>query len=80
MPTYEYLCRRCTRVFEIRMTLEEKKNAKTACPNCGSEDISQHLYGVNFAGEKAWGENGPANAAAERAVADERISMKHQAA
>jgi len=55
MPTYEYLCRRCTRVFEISMTTEEIKNANTGCPNCGSEDIRQQFFGVNFFGKKTGG-------------------------
>jgi len=55
MPTYEYLCRRCAQVFEKRMTIEEKTNAKTICPNCGSEDIRQQFFGVNFVGKKTGG-------------------------
>lgn len=55
MPTYEYLCRRCTHVFEKRMTLEEKQNAKATCPKCGSEDVRQQFFGVNFLGKKTGG-------------------------
>jgi len=55
MPTYEYLCRKCAHVFEKRMTLKEKETAKTTCPNCGSEDIRQQFFGVNFFGKKTAG-------------------------
>lgn len=55
MPTYEYLCRRCTHVFEKRMTLEEKQNAKATCPKCGSEDVRQQFFGVSFVGKKTGG-------------------------
>ncbi|MCX6568054.1 MAG: zinc ribbon domain-containing protein [Candidatus Aminicenantes bacterium] len=52
MPTYEYLCRRCASIFEKKMTMDEKKTAKTTCPNCGSEDVRQQFFGVNFLGKK----------------------------
>ena len=57
MPTYEYLCRRCAHVFEKKMTIEEKENAMTTCPNCGSEDVRQQFFGVNFFGKKTGGRN-----------------------
>lgn len=52
MPTYEYLCQRCGQVFEKKMTIEVKKKAKIKCPHCGSEDVEQQLFGVNFGGMK----------------------------
>ena len=57
MPTYEYGCRRCNHVFEKRMTVEEKKNTKTACPNCGSDDVRQQSFGVSFSSKNNTREN-----------------------
>ena len=52
MPTYEYRCRRCNHVFEKRMTVEEKKNAKVSCPQCDSEEVRQQFFGLNLSGKK----------------------------
>jgi len=55
MPIYEYRCKQCNHVFELKMTIEEKKKITIACPKCISEDVQQQLFGINFSGKKAGG-------------------------
>ncbi len=57
MPTYEYRCGRCNRVFETKMTIEEKKNTAVSCPDCHSKDVRQQLFGVSFSGKKKTDKN-----------------------
>jgi len=52
MPTYEYLCKKCNNVFEKKMTVDEKKDAKISCEKCGSEDVAQQFFGINVIGGK----------------------------
>jgi putative FmdB family regulatory protein len=35
MPTYAYRCKRCTKSFEVVLTVAERAAAKVACPTCG---------------------------------------------
>ncbi len=45
MPVYEYICKDCSKITEIKETLAEKeKNPKRACPACGSTKMDQY-YG-----------------------------------
>jgi len=47
MPTYAYLCRACGHQFEIRMSIQEKEEAKPHCPACGSKKVEQQLFGFS---------------------------------
>ncbi len=45
MPVYDYICRDCRKVTEVRATLAEKeKGLKESCPSCGSKNMTQY-YG-----------------------------------
>ncbi len=44
MPVYEYLCRDCKKVTEVRATLSEKeKGLEQTCPSCGSKNMTQYF-------------------------------------
>ncbi len=45
MPTYEYQCKDCGKVFEKTMTIEEheRQKQKLTCPKCGSRKIRQQV-------------------------------------
>jgi len=34
MPTYEYLCERCNRVFTVQMSMADRDKGKVTCPTC----------------------------------------------
>ena len=36
MPTYEYLCRKCTKRFAVVMMLSERDTKRVRCPKCSS--------------------------------------------
>jgi putative FmdB family regulatory protein len=33
-PRYEFLCEKCKKPFEVRMTTSEREKAKPKCPTC----------------------------------------------
>ena len=42
MPTYEYLCLKCNKVFSVTISLAELGKKKPACPKCkGKEEKTQ---------------------------------------
>ncbi|MFO8192403.1 MAG: zinc ribbon domain-containing protein [Bacillota bacterium] len=44
MPTYEYLCRDCGKITEVRESLAEKeKGLGHTCPSCGSNNMIQYF-------------------------------------
>ncbi len=47
MPTYEYECRSCKKVFTKVQTLKEAESGKVACPHCGKEDLRRLLSVVS---------------------------------
>jgi putative FmdB family regulatory protein len=40
MPTYQYRCEKCGKMFERTETMSEHEAAKPQCPNCGSKKVS----------------------------------------
>lgn len=59
MPTYNYKCDDCGKVFDVQATIEEKKAndpGKFVCPQCGSSKVTQN-FSLNALIEKA-GEGG----------------------
>ncbi len=45
MPLYEYICRDCKNITEVRASLEEKDaGLQVACSNCGG-DNTVHYFG-----------------------------------
>ena len=43
MPTYEYVCEKCGKSFEVILSLAEYAKKQTKCPKCGSKDIKQQI-------------------------------------
>ena len=62
MPSYEFICNDCLKVFEKYMTLEEKEKVceDLVCPVCGSVNVSQYFGNfMTFVNQK-FGPNGGA--------------------
>lgn len=51
MPLYEYLCKKCQKVFEI-LQLSSKDEKEVKCPHCGSKEVEKLLstFGSRIAG------------------------------
>jgi len=48
MPTYEFLCQKCGKVFELISSISEyehKRKEGLQCPGCGSSEIVQQISG-----------------------------------
>lgn len=44
MPTYEYHCGDCQKIFTAFLTIvEHDKTPSPACPHCGSKNAVQHI-------------------------------------
>ncbi|NIQ40174.1 MAG: zinc ribbon domain-containing protein [Proteobacteria bacterium] len=43
MPNYDYLCKKCKKLFTMVLTLSEYENGKIKCPHCGSERLKQQI-------------------------------------
>jgi putative FmdB family regulatory protein len=39
MPLYEYQCKECGRIFNIRLTIKEHDKKRPKCPKCGSRKL-----------------------------------------
>jgi putative FmdB family regulatory protein len=40
MPTYQYRCEECGKMFERAETISEHEVAKPQCPKCGSQKVT----------------------------------------
>ena len=69
MPTYDYKCKECEKVFEVFRRFSEL-DEEVKCPNCGSEKTEKvfsipHIEGETVAGsgygktESPWVSPGP---------------------
>jgi putative FmdB family regulatory protein len=46
MPAYEYMCRDCSKVFTVFLSVKElKATPKIVCPHCGSDNVQKQLTG-----------------------------------
>jgi putative FmdB family regulatory protein len=46
MPTYEFLCQKCNKVFQLSYSISEFERAKKhgiKCSNCGSSRVIQQV-------------------------------------
>jgi putative FmdB family regulatory protein len=46
MPTYEFLCRKCAKTFEMIASIteyERKRKEGIQCPECGSAEVVQQI-------------------------------------
>lgn len=49
MPFYDYQCKDCGAVFEVRATIQEKEGGlKPTCPECGGHKVRQRLSNVQM--------------------------------
>lgn len=48
MPTYEYRCEACKKLFAVTVTLAEyAKGLKPACPKCGTSKVVRTFTSFN---------------------------------
>lgn len=45
MPRYEFLCLKCSKPFELRMSMSEREKIKVKCPKCNGTKITPQLGG-----------------------------------
>jgi putative FmdB family regulatory protein len=43
MPTYEYLCLKCNKVFTEIMSVAEIGTRKPVCPACKSQEVKKQI-------------------------------------
>ena len=43
MPTYEFQCEECKKVFTKRLTIAEYEKRDWQCPKCASKKIQQRI-------------------------------------
>jgi putative FmdB family regulatory protein len=43
MPTYEYLCKECKKIFTLILTVAEHDRKRVACPKCKSRKAEQQF-------------------------------------
>ena len=43
MPTYMFKCERCTKSFEVVLTVAERAAAKVACPTCRRGKVTPQM-------------------------------------
>ncbi len=48
MPMYEYVCAKCGKDFEVRLSMAESDTTKPPCPACGSRSAERRLSAANF--------------------------------
>lgn len=67
MPTYDYACKDCEAVYDVKATVAEyDAGLNVHCPECGSDEAKRLLSGVSFT---TGGITKRASAAAEAAAA-----------
>lgn len=49
MPTYEYQCKTCGRVFDVYQSITEKPLKSARCENCGKSRKVERLIGTGAA-------------------------------
>ena len=43
MPTYEYQCLSCKKIFTLIMSISEYEKGKVKCPKCGKGRVKQQI-------------------------------------
>ena len=49
MPTYDFLCQNCHKVFDVFMSYREYGTRPVACPHCASTDVRRRVGRVRIA-------------------------------
>ncbi|MCI5150326.1 MAG: zinc ribbon domain-containing protein [Candidatus Electrothrix sp. MAN1_4] len=47
MPIFEYVCKKCTKQFEV-LTTSSKDNEPVQCPDCESPEVKKAMSSSNF--------------------------------
>ena len=45
MPTYEFLCEKCKKPFELIMTISEREKTQVKCPTCKDTKVVPQFGG-----------------------------------
>ncbi len=45
MPRYEFLCLKCSKPFELTMSISERERIKPKCPKCKGTKVAPQLGG-----------------------------------
>jgi putative FmdB family regulatory protein len=53
VPTYEYVCLGCERVFEDRRSMTTSVDVALACPSCGSDRVRRRFSFIAPSGSSA---------------------------
>ena len=43
MPTYEFICDRCRKVFSMMLSIAKRTSTKVQCPSCRSKKVTPHM-------------------------------------
>ena len=43
MPTYEFLCKKCKKVFEVTLSISDYEKRKYKCPKCKGKKVTQQI-------------------------------------
>jgi putative FmdB family regulatory protein len=43
MPTYDYRCEKCHKLFSLALSVERHDKKRIACPKCGSHLVKQQI-------------------------------------
>ncbi|MBW1851525.1 MAG: zinc ribbon domain-containing protein [Deltaproteobacteria bacterium] len=43
MPTYEFVCEKCKKIFTLFITISEHEKKKFRCPKCKSKKLKQQV-------------------------------------
>ncbi len=49
MPTYDFICQKCSQRFDIFLTFSEYGKTKVTCAHCGSESVRRRMTKVRIA-------------------------------
>lgn len=49
MPTYDFICKKCGKRFEITLSYSEYDPAEVKCTYCGSSDVSRKIGRIRVA-------------------------------
>lgn len=60
MMTYEYVCRACGKLFEVRASMAEySKGLKPTCPHCGAKSAIRAFSNISVLTSRPRGGNMP---------------------
>jgi len=45
MPTYDFVCEKCSKPFTVVLKLAEYEKKKYKCPKCNSKKVKQQISG-----------------------------------